>query len=321
MKITLSWLKEHLETEASLDEITDKLTMLGLEVEDVLKRSSGLESFVVGHILEANKHLDADKLQVCLVDNGVEKVEVVCGAPNARKGLKCVYAASGLYVPGIDITLKMAKIRGVLSNGMLLSEREMGLSDEHDGIVELSDDAIVGASVVDVMGLSDPVIDIAITPNRGDCLGVRGIARDLAAFGLGTLKPLDTTPLEGTFNSPIKVYMDLDDEHADACSQFVGRYIQGVKNVESPKWLKDRLLAVGLRPISALVDITNLMTIEYCRPLHVFDADKLHGNIHVRMAKQGEKITGIDGKEYDLDPEITVIADDKFVGSIDGVMG
>jgi phenylalanyl-tRNA synthetase beta chain len=321
MKITLSWLKEHLETEASLDEITDKLTMLGLEVEDVLKRSSGLESFVVGHILEANKHLDADKLQVCLVDNGVEKVEVVCGAPNARKGLKCVYAASGLYVPGIDITLKMAKIRGVLSNGMLLSEREMGLSDEHDGIVELSDDAIVGASVVDVMGLSDPVIDIAITPNRGDCLGVRGIARDLAAFGLGTLKPLDTTPLEGTFNSPIKVYMDLDDEHADACSQFVGRYIQGVKNVESPKWLKDRLLAVGLRPISALVDITNLMTIEYCRPLHVFDADKLHGNIHVRMAKQGEKITGIDGKEYDLDPEITVIADDKFVGSIAGVMG
>ena len=219
------------------------------------------------------------------------------------------------------LTLKKAKIRGVLSNGMLLSEREMGLSDEHEGIVELSDDAIVGASAVDVMGLSDPVIEIAITPNRGDCLGVRGIARDLAAFGLGTLKPLDTTPIKGTFDSPIKIHMDLDDEHVDACPQFVGRYIRGVKNVESPKWLKDRLLAVGLRPISALVDITNLMTIEHCRPLHVFDADKLHGAIHVRMAKQGEKIIGIDGKEYDLDPEITVIADEKFVGSIAGVMG
>ncbi len=321
MKITLSWLKEHLETEASLNEITDKLTMLGLEVENVLERSKGLESFVVGHVLEADKHLDADKLQVCLVDNGVEKVEVVCGAPNARKGMKCVYAASGSYVPGMGIALKKAKIRGVLSNGMLLSEREMGLSDEHEGIVELSDDAVVGASAVDFMGLSDPVIEIAITPNRGDCLGVRGIARDLAAFGLGILKPLDTTPLEGTFNSPLKIHMDLDDEHVDACLQFVGRYIRGVKNVESPKWLKNRLLAVGLRPISALVDITNLMTIEHCRPLHVFDADKLHGAIHVRMAKQGEKIIGIDGREYDLDPEITVIADEKFVGSIAGVMG
>jgi phenylalanyl-tRNA synthetase beta chain len=321
MKITLSWLKVHLETDASLNEITDKLTMLGLEIEDVSERSKGLEDFVVGHVLEANKHLDADKLQVCLVDNGIEKVEVVCGAPNARKGLKAVFAASGSYVPGINVTLKKAKIRGVVSNGMLLSEREMGLSDEHDGIVELSEDAIVGASAVEAMGLSDPVIEIAITPNRGDCLGVRGIARDLAAFGMGTLKPLDATPLKGTFESPIKVHMDLDAEHADACPQFIGRYIRGVKNVESPKWLKDRLLAIGLRPISALVDITNLMTIEHCRPMHVFDANKVHGAIHVRMAKQGEKILGLDGKEYELDTEMTVIADEKFVESMAGVMG
>jgi phenylalanyl-tRNA synthetase beta chain len=248
-------------------------------------------------------------------------VEVVCGAPNVRKNLKCVYAASGSYVPGIDATLKKAKIRGVLSDGMLLSEREMGLSDEHEGIVELADDAIVGASVVNVMGLDDPVIEIAITPNRGDCLGVRGIARDLAALGLGTLKPLDTGPIKGAFDSPIKIQMDLHDQYVDACPQFLGRYFRGVKNTASPKWMQDRLLAVGLRPISALVDITNLMTIEHCRPLHVFDADKLHGDIHVRMAKQSEKITGIDGKEYNLDPEMTVIADEKTAGSIAGVMG
>jgi phenylalanyl-tRNA synthetase beta chain len=321
MKITLSWLKTHLETDSSLSEITDKLTMLGLEIEDVSERSKGLEDFVVGHVVEANKHPDADKLQVCLVDNGTEKVEVVCGAPNARKGLKGVFAASGSCIPGIDVTLKKAKIRGVESNGMLLSMREMGLSDEHEGIVELPEDAIVGASAVEVMGLSDPVIEITITPNRGDCLGVRGIARDLAAFGMGTLKPLDGAPVKGTFESPIKVHMDLDVEHADACPQFIGRYIRGVKNVESPKWLKDRLLAVGLRPISALVDITNLMTIEHCRPLHVFDADKVHGDIHVRMAKQGEKILGLDGKEYELDPEMTVIADEKFAEAMAGVMG
>jgi len=321
MKITLDWLKVHLETDASLNEITDKLTMLGLEIEGVSERSKGLEDFVVGHVVEANKHPDADKLQVCLVDNGSEKVEVVCGAPNARKGLKGVFAASGSYVPGIDVTLKKAKIRGVESNGMLLSEREMGLSDEHEGIVELPEDAIVGSSAVEVMGLSDPVIEIAITPNRGDCLGVRGIARDLAAFGMGTLKPLDAAPVKGTFDSPIKVHMDLDAEHADACPQFVGRYIRGVKNVESPKWLKDRLLAIGLRPISALVDITNLMTIDHCRPLHVFDADKVHGDIHVRMAKDGEKILGLDGKEYELDEDMTVIADDKFADAMAGVMG
>ena len=321
MKITLGWLKAHLETDACLSEITDRLTMLGLEIESVTERSAGLESLVVGHVVEAIKHPDADKLQVCRVDNGSEIVDVVCGAPNARKGLKGVFAASGTYIPGIDVTLKKAKIRSVESNGMLLSEREMGLSDEHDGIVELPDDTPTGAIAVTVMGLDDPVIDIAITPNRGDCLGIRGIARDLAASGIGTLKPLDATPIKGTFESPIKVKMDLDADHTDACPHFVGRYVRGVKNGESPKWLKDRLLAIGLRPISALVDITNLMTIEYCRPLHVFDADKVVGNIHVRMARAGETLPALDAKEYTLDPEMTVIADDNQAEAMGGVMG
>lgn len=321
MKITLSWLKEHLDTDAPLNEITDKLTMLGLEIESVSERSAGLESFVVGHVVEAVKHPDADKLQICRVDNGSEIVGVVCGAPNARSGLKGVFAASGSYIPGIDVTLKKASIRGVESNGMLLSEREMGLSDEHDGIVELADDAPIGASAVEIMGLDDPLIDIAITPNRGDCLGVRGIARDLASSGIGALKPLEVSPLKGMFESPIKVYLDLDDDHAAACPHFVGRYVRGIKNVESPKWLKDRLLAIGLRPISALVDITNLMTIEHCRPLHVFDADKLSGDIHVRMARQGETLLALDGKEYTLDGEMTVIADEKQAEALGGVMG
>ncbi len=321
MKITLDWLKQHLDTDASLEEITDMLTMLGLEIESVSERSKGLETFVVGHVIEAVKHPDADKLKVCTVDNGTETWEVVCGAPNARTGMKGVFAPSGSYIPGIDMTLKKAKIRGVESNGMLLSEREMGLSDEHDGIVELSKEAPTGASAVEIMGLSDPIIDIAITPNRGDCLGIRGIARDLAASGIGTLKPLDATPVKGAFESPIKVHLDLDGEHADACPYFVGRYIRGVKNVESPKWLKDRLLAIGLRPISALVDVTNLMTIEHCRPLHVFDADKVHGDIHVRMASDGEKILALDGKEYELDAEMTVIADEKYGEAMGGVMG
>ena len=321
MKITLGWLKEHLDTDASLSDLTDRLTMLGLEIESVNERSAGLEGFVVGHVIEAVKHPDADKLQICTVDNGSETLAVVCGAPNARTGMKGVFAASGSYIPGLDVTLKKAEIRGVESNGMLLSEREMGLSDEHEGIVELADDAPVGASAVQVMGLDDPVIDIAITPNRGDCLGVRGIARDLAASGMGTLKPLASEPVSGTFASPINVLIDLDSDVADACPQFVGRYIRGVKNVESPKWLKDKLLAIGLRPISALVDITNLMTIEHCRPLHVFDADKVKGDIHVRMARPGETMLALNEKEYELDAGMTVVADDNDAESVGGVMG
>jgi phenylalanyl-tRNA synthetase beta chain len=321
MKFTLSWLKEHLETEASVERICDKLTMIGLELEGMVDRAKGLEGFVVAHVLEALRHPDAEKLQICKVDIGHTTQEVVCGAPNARAGLKAVFASEGMYIPGIDTVLKKAKIRGVESSGMLLSEREMGLSDEHKGIVELPADAPVGARAVDIMGLADPVIDIAITPNRGDCLGVRGVARDLAATGIGTLKPLKADPVKGGFASPKRVHLDLDGDHKNACPYFVGRHFRGVKNGPSPKWLQDRLLAVGLRPISALVDITNLMTLEYGRPLHVFDATKVKGDIHVRMARPGEKLLALNGKEYELDGEMTVIADDRDAEAVAGIIG
>jgi len=322
MKFTLDWLKEHLDTDATLDQVVDRLTMVGLEVEGVENRALGLEEFVIAHVIEAEQHPDADRLRVCKVDFGGDApVQVVCGAPNARAGMKGVFARSGLHIPGTDITLKKAEIRGVESNGMLLSEREMGLSDEHDGIIDLDENSPVGAPAVDVMGLNDPVIEIAITPNRGDCLGVRGIARDLAATGLGTLKPLTAGPVPGAFESPIKVHLDFDKDTANACPYFVGRYVRGVVNTESPKWLKDRLLAIGLRPISALVDITNLMTVGYNRPLHVFDADKVEGDIHVRLSQSGETLLALDGKEYTLDDTVTVIGDDARAEGLGGVMG
>ena len=322
MKFTLGWLKEYLDRDATLGEVVDRLTMVGLEVEGVVDRAAGLEEFVVAHVTEAIQHPDADRLRVCTVDFGGEApVQVVCGAPNARAGMKGVFARSGLYIPGTEITLKKAEIRGVESNGMLLSEREMGLSDEHDGIIDLDSDSPVGEAAVKVMGLNDPVIEIAITPNRGDCLGVRGIARDLAASGLGALKPLNASPVPGVFDSPIRVHLDFDAETADACPYFVGRYVRGVINGESPKWLKDRLVAIGLRPISALVDITNLMTVGYNRPLHVFDADKVAGDIHVRLAQPGETLLALDGKEYTLDDSVTVIGDDTRAEGLGGVMG
>jgi phenylalanyl-tRNA synthetase beta chain len=321
MKFTLSWLKEHLETEASLNEIVETLTSIGLEVDTVEDRSKGLETFVVGHVLDAKQHPNADRLQICKVDTGTGTAEVVCGAPNARTGLKAVFAAEGSYIPGTDLTLKKTEIRGVASTGMLLSEREMNLSDDHDGIIELPEDAVIGTPAIDMMGLNDPIIDIEITPNRGDCLGVRGIARDLAATGIGALKPLDTTPVKGTFESPIKVHLDFDADTADACPYYIGRMIRGVKNVESPGWLKDKLIAVGLRPISALVDITNYMSLSHCRPLHVFDADTLKGDIHVRLAKSGEKLAALDEDEYTLDTDMTVIADDEKPEALAGVMG
>ncbi len=321
MKFTLSWLKEHLETAATLDQITDRLTMVGLEVEKVTRRDSGLETFVVGHVVEARQHPNADRLRVCTVDTGTETVELVCGAPNARTGMKGVFAPSGSYIPGTGITLKPTDIRGVTSNGMLLSEREMGLSDEHDGIVDLDPDAPVGAAAVAIMGLNDPIIEIAITPNRGDCLGVRGIARDLAASGIGSLKPLTNGPVPGTFKSPIDVTLDFDDENRNVCSMFVGRYIRGVQNGESPAWLKDKLFAVGLRPISALVDITNLLTMDLCRPLHVFDVAKVDGNIHARMARPGEKLLALNGKEYEADETMCVIADDSRAEALGGIIG
>ena len=321
MKFTLSWLAEHLETDAGVPEIVERLTMLGLEVDSATDRAEGLRGFTVGRVVESKPHPDADRLSVCTVDTGSGTVDVVCGAPNARTGMKGVFAPVGSFVPGTGMKLKKTKIRGVGSNGMLLSEREMNISDNHDGIIDLPDDAEVGAPAVAVMGLDDTVFDIDITPNRGDCLGVRGIARDLAAAGLGKLRPLDFQPVAGTFESPIRVHLDLEAERADACPYFVGRYIRGVTNADSPKWLKDKLLGVGLRPISALVDITNLMTIGLNRPLHAFDADKVQGDIHVRMARPGEKLAALNEKEYELDTEMTAIADDEDAEALGGVMG
>lgn len=326
MKFTLSWLRDHLETTASATAITDRLTMIGLELESLRDRSAGLADFVVGQVVDARRHPDAEKLRVCTVETGRGTVEVVCGAPNARAGMKGVFAAAGSAVPGTGITLRKARIRGVESNGMLLSEREMGLSDDHEGIVELPADASVGARAVDVMGLADPLVDVAITPDRGDCLGVRGIARDAAAAGLGTLKPLRVDPVPGTFASPIHVSLESDvatpdAAHQDACPYFVGRTIRGVRNAESPGWLKQRLLSVGLRPISALVDITNYMTLDLARPLHAFDADKVRGDLHVRLARPGERLLALNGREYALDPEMTVIADDVEAEALGGVIG
>ena len=322
MKFTLAWLKEHLDTNAELDAILDKLTVIGLEVEKVTDRAKGLETFMVGHVLEARQHPDADRLRVCRVDTGDgTEHQVVCGAPNARTGMKGVFAAEGSYIPGTDITLKKAEIRGVESRGMLLSEREMGISDEHDGIVEFPEDTPIGAPAIEVMGLDDPIVEIAITPNRGDCLGVRGIARDLAAAGIGTMKPLDTKPIPGKFESPIDVIFDFPDDKKDACPYFIGRYVKGVRNRPSPAWVQDKLLAVGLRPISALVDITNLVTIELGRPLHVFDAAKVTGNVRPRMAHDGEELFALDGKTYTMDAEMCVIADDVKAEALGGIMG
>jgi phenylalanyl-tRNA synthetase beta chain len=323
MKFTLNWLKDHLETEASAREIGDRLTMLGHECEGLEDRAAALAPFTVGYVKEAKRHPDADRLSVCIVDTGSGEVQVVCGAPNARSGMKGVFAASGSYIPGTIHTgvLKKTTIRGVESNGMLLSEREVGMSDEHEGIIELPEDAPLGASVAGILGLDDPVIDIAITPNRGDCLGVHGVARDLAAAGLGKLKPFDKTPVPAAFESPVGWLIDLPEDKADACPFVVGRYFRNVENRPSPKWLQDRLRAIGLRPISALVDITNYVTFDLGRPLHVFDAEKLKGDLTMRLAEDGEGILALDGKAYTLDSEMVVIGDKAAVQGIGGVMG
>ena len=321
MKFTLAWLKEHLDTNADLNTIVDRLTVIGLEVELVKDRAKGLEPFIVGQVLNANQHPDADRLRVCSVDTGDREFQVVCGAPNAKAGMKGVFAPVGSYIPGTGITLKRTEIRGVESCGMLLSEREMGISDEHEGIVDLPEGSPIGALAIQVMGLDDPIIEIAITPNRGDCLGIRGIARDLAAAGLGTIKPLEAIPIPGRFDSPIGVVLDFPDKKKDACPYFIGRYLRGVKNGPSPAWVQDKLVAVGLRPISALVDITNLMTIEFGRPLHVFDAAKVKGNVRPRMARADESLLALDGKMYAMDEEMCVIGDDVNAEALGGIMG
>lgn len=324
MKFTLSWLKDHLETEASLDEILYALTDLGLEVEGVENPAAKLADFTLGYVKKAEKHPDADKLKVCVVETDEGDQQIICGAPNAREGITVVVAKPGTYVPGIDTTIQVGKIRGIESFGMMCSEREMELSDEHSGIIELPSGK-VGQSFADWLAENDPakvdpVIEIAITPNRPDALGVHGIARDLAARGLGTLKTREVTPVPGAFPCPISVTIDSETQEK-ACPVFYGRVIRGVKNGPSPEWLQDRLRAIGLRPISALVDITNFFTYDNNRPLHVFDADKVKGGLRVHAAEGGEKFLALDEKEYVMQPGMTVISDDDGVESLAGVMG
>ena len=324
MKFTLSWLKDHLETEAPIDDILYALTDLGLEVEGVEDRGAKLADFAIGKIMSAEKHPDADRLRVCQVDTDEGMKQIICGAPNAREGITVVVAKPGVYVPGLDITIGVGKIRGIESFGMMASESEMELSDEHDGIIEL-DNGRVGQSFVDWLAVNDPakvdpVIEIAITPNRPDALGVRGIARDLAARGLGKLKSAQEVHYDGTFSCPVSI--SIDEDTLDQCPVFFGRVIRGVKNGPSPEWLQDRLRAIGLRPISFLVDVTNFFTFDQNRPLHVFDADKIAGNaLRIHKAKGGETITALDDKEYTLVDGMTVISDDNGVESIGGIMG
>jgi phenylalanyl-tRNA synthetase beta chain len=317
MKFTLSWLKDHLDTEATLAEICERLTMIGLEVEHVDDKAA-LKPFVIAKVLTAEKHPDADKLRVLTVDAGDgNPIQVVCGAPNARAGLVGAFAAPGTYVPGIDVTLGVGKIRGVESRGMMCSERELMLSDEHDGIIDLPADAPVGQSFAAWAKLDDPVIEINLTPNRPDATGVHGIARDLAAAGLGTLKTGAVAPVGGAGDCPVSVTI----EAPDLCPGFALRLVRGVKNGPSPKWMQQRLMAIGLRPINALVDVTNYVTFDRGRPLHVFDAAKVKGNLVVRRAREGEKVLALDGREYALTAEMCVIADDAGVESIAGIMG
>lgn len=349
MKFTLSWLKDHLETEAGLDEICDALSDIGLEVEGVEDPADALGAFRICRVIEATQHPDADRLRVCRVEiwpNGPEaaseEIQVVCGAPNARTGMIGAFAGIGAYIPkweeedrkkaGLsdaqaaakreagEYSIKKATIRGVDTLGMLCSEAELLISDDHDGVIDLPEDAPLGVRFIDYKGMSDPVIEIAITPNRPDALGVRGVARDLAARGVGTLKPAPVEAVPGVFKSAINVTLG-DDVSEKACPLFVGRHIRGVRNGPSPEWLQQRLKAIGLRPINTLVDITNFMTFDRARPLHVFDAGKVQGDIHVRLSKPGESLMALDDKEYTFDEAMTLICDDAGPEGIGGVMG
>src|ERR1044072_1138011 len=318
MKFTLSWLKEHLTTDEPLDKLADKLTMIGLEVESIEDKAKALAPFVIARVIEAKQHPNADRLRVCLVDTGDgNPVQVVCGAPNARTGMTGVFSPPGTYIPGKKITLGVGTIRGVESRGMLVSEAEMELSDDHEGIIDLPADAPVGQPYATWAGLDDPVIEINLTPNRPDCTGVHGIARDLAAADMGKFIDPSPKPVKGTFPCPVSVKI----EASELCPGFALRLVRGVKNGPSPEWLQKRLTAIGLRPINALVDITNFMTFDRGRPLHVFDAAKVRGNLTVRRGKKGESLLALDGRTYQLDDSICVIADEQSVESLAGIMG
>jgi phenylalanyl-tRNA synthetase beta chain len=328
MKFPLSWLKAPLDTDADAGTIADKLTSIGLEVESVEDAGARLKDFTVATVISAEKHPNADKLKLCMVDTGPASsseavgqqksapVQVVCGAPNAHAGMKAVFAKPGVVIPISGEALKIGTIRGLESRGMLCSSRELLLGDDHSGIIELPADAVVGEPAAKALGLNDPVIDVSLTPNRGDAASVYGIARDLAAAGLGRLREGDLSPVPGKFASPIQTGIE-----DGAAPMFAGRLIRGVKNGPSPQWLQDWLKAVGLRPISALVDVTNFLSLDRGRPLHVFDAAKLKGNLRARFAKDGEQLLALDGKTYTLDSQMVVIADDEAARGIGGVMG
>jgi phenylalanyl-tRNA synthetase beta chain len=321
MKFTLSWLKDYLDTKATLDEIVSGLIGVGLEVEAVEDKAKTLAAFTVARVREARKHPNADRLRVCDVETKDGVIQVVCGAPNARTGMTGIFAPAGTHIPGTGVDLEKGIIRGVESNGMLCSERELLISQDHEGIIDLAGDFAIGTPAAIALGLDDPMIYIKVTPNRPDALGVYGVARDLAAKGLGKLKALDVKAVPGKFESPIKVTLDFPNGDTKPCPLFVGRYFRGVKNGPSPDWLKRRLTAIGLRPISALVDITNFITFAYARPLHVFDADKVKGNIRPRLARDGEEMLALDGRTYTLSEGMTVIADDSGPEAIGGIIG
>ena len=319
MKFTLSWLKEHLDTDEPLEKLADKLTMIGLEVESIEDKAKALAPFSIARVISTEQHPNADRLRVCMVDtgDGAAPVQVVCGAPNARAGLISVFSPPGTFIPGKNITLGVGTIRGVESRGMLCSAAELEISEDHDGIMELPADAPIGKGYAEWAGLGDPVIEINLTPNRQDCTGVHGIARDLSAAGMGKLIEPAIKPVKGEFPCPVKVTV----EDAALCPGFALRLVRGVKNGPSPEWLQKRLTSIGLRPINALVDITNFMTYDRSRPLHVFDATKVTGNLTVRRAKDGESLLALDGRTYALDPSICVIADEHGVESLAGIMG
>lgn len=321
MKLTLPWLKEHLATEARLDEIVARLTMLGLEVEDVETRGADLAPFTVAEVVAVRRHPHAERLSLCEVDTGSGRVEVVCGAPNVHAGMKAVFAAVGTVIPESGVALQQAKIRGIDSCGMLCSARELLLGEDHAGIIELAADAPVGRRVDELIRIEGPVIDVAVTANRGDCFGVIGIARELAAAGLGKMIRRDFNPVAADFDASLQITLDFPEGEAAACPLFVGRVFRGVRNGPSPAWLQERLSAIGLRPISTLVDITNLVTVDLGRPLHVFDARKLQGDLRLRFAEPGEQLEALDGKTYTLEPGMTVIADDSGAISLGGIMG
>lgn len=319
MKFTLSWLKDHLDTDEPVETLADKLTMIGLEVEHLEDKAKQLAPFTIARIVSAEQHPNADRLRVCMVDtgNGGTPVQVVCGAPNARAGLISVFSPPGTYIPGKNITLSVGTIRGVESRGMLCSAAELQISEDHDGIIELPADAPVGQAYAEWAGLGDPLFEINLTPNRQDCTGVHGIARDLAAADMGKLKDPAIRPVKGEFPCPVKVTV----ENEKLCPGFALRLVRGVKNGPSPAWLQQRLTSIGLRPINALVDITNYMTFDRARPLHVFDAKKVTGNLVVRRGRNGETLLALDGRTYTLDDTMCVIADDAGVESLAGIMG